>query len=65
MIVEWDMQEAARLLDRARDLLRPHRQEQAGLDYFERTLSADAVALQNMARIRRENAHREGLRLFA
>ncbi len=62
---DLDMQEAARLIERARDLLLLHRDTTPGLAYFFRALTADAAALRNMARIARQNDACVTERLFA
>lgn len=65
MSPDLDMQEAARLIDRARDLMLLHRDTHHGLRYFLKTMSADVAALQNMARLERQNHRSVNERLFA
>jgi hypothetical protein len=65
MNADLDLQEVARLIDRARDLLLLHRESNAGVGYFLRQWPRDAQALRNMARIERESRRWETRRLFA
>lgn len=65
MNADLDMQEAARCVDRARDLLLLHRGSNHGVRFFINQWSTDAVALRNMARLERESTRYESERLFA
>lgn len=65
MNADLDMEEAARLLERSRDLLLIHRASTPGLTYFIGAHAKDATALRNMARIARENTRFTNERLFA
>lgn len=62
---DLDMQEVARLLELARDLLLLHRDEVPTVRFFAASLTRDAKAMRNLARHTRESSYFQAQRLFA